>query len=345
MPHPFELAPDELELQLDAMVDITFLDLQSQFLVLPRKVSFIEYAEFQAAYEVFKRHVGGFSVLTEDTAWAALREDALGLVVLRTILGMSPGEWAEIARQDKESDVATGFARGIDIQVRSKRDCLARLRNGTLKKARLEALVAVAIDYIKRGAPPGAEDTVHRMAKVDTAEGLTSLRHVAAEHVPYPVLLYERYLGRPFASYRDSVSELVGNVMESAIEERLRRSKVSFRKTGQAERIPGFEQAPDFFVPTEFAPAVIIEAKITGDDGTARDKVARILRLAAMRDERVRAGKPSFEVVACIDGRGFGVRRQDMNAMLRSTHGKVFTLATIDQLIPHTLLRDYVPGG
>ena len=107
---------------------------------------------------------------------------------------------------------------------------------------------------------------------------------------------------------------------------------------------PGFEQAPDFFVPTEYAPAVIIEAKITGDDGTARDKVARILRLAAMRDERIRAGKPSFEVVACIDGRGFGVRRQDMNAMLRSTRGKVFTLATIDQLIPHTLLRNYVPA-
>ena len=59
---------------------------------------------------------------------------------------------------------------------------------------------------------------------------------------------------------------------------------------------------------------VIIEAKITGDDGTARDKVTRILRLAAMRDERLRAGRPSFDVVACVDGRGFGVRRNDMKA-------------------------------
>jgi hypothetical protein len=48
-------------------------------------------------------------------------------------------------------------------------------------------------------------------------------------------------------------------------------------------------------------PAVIIEAKITGDDGTARDKVTRIEKLAAMRDERIRQGVPGFEVVA---GRG-----------------------------------------
>jgi hypothetical protein len=342
MPHPFELAADELERQLDAMVDVTFADLQSQFLVLPKKESFIEYADFQASYEVLKRHMKGFASLKEDAVWEALREDALGLVVLRTVLGMSPGEWAEIACQERGSDVSTSFARGIDVEVRARRDCIARLRPGSLKEQRLRALISVAVEYIYRGAPPAAEDTVHRLAKADTAEGLTSLQHVAAEHVPYPVLLYERYLGRPFASYRDSISELVGDVMESAIEERLRRARITFRKTGQAERIPGFAQAPDFFVPTEFAPTVIIEAKITGDDGTARDKVARILRLATMRDERLRAGRPSFEVVACIDGRGFGVRRQDMKDMLHATFGKVFTLTTLDRLIERTRLREHI---
>lgn len=344
MPHPFEIPANELQAHLEEMVEVTFGDLQSQFLVLPKKGSFIEYRDFQAAYEVLKRHMRGFSVLQEEAVWSAIREDALGLVVLRTVLGMSPGEWAEVARQDRGSDVSTSFARGLDVEVRRKRDCVGRLRPGSLKEQRIAALVSVAVEYIYRGAPPGAEDTVHRLAKADTAEGLTSLQHVAAEHVPYTVLLYERYLGRPFASYRDSISELVGDVMESAIEERLRRARITFRKTGQAERVPGFEQAPDFFVPTEFAPAVIIEAKITGDDGTARDKVARILRLANMRDERRRAGQPSFEVVACIDGRGFGVRRQDMRDMLRATGGKIFTLSTLDQLIQHTRLREFLPA-
>jgi hypothetical protein len=181
------------------------------------------------------------------------------------------------------------------------------------------------------------------LGKVDTAEGLISLRHVANQHVPYAMLLYERYLGRPFASHRDSVSELVGDVMESAIEQQLSNSRISFRKTKRAERIRGFEQAPDFFVPDEFSPAVIIEAKITGDDGTARDKATRIVNLAKMRDERARKKMPEFEVIACIDGRGFGVRREDMKRMLLMTRGKVFTLSTLDKLVSTTRLKEYLP--
>jgi hypothetical protein len=46
---------------------------------------------------------------------------------------------------------------------------------------------------------------------------------------------------------------------------------VSYRKTKHSERIAGFDQAPDFIIPDEFNPAVIIEAKLTEDDGTARN--------------------------------------------------------------------------
>lgn len=186
-----------------------------------------------------------------------------------------------------------------------------------------------------------ALDEIGRILR--NAEGLTSLQHVAAYHVPYAILLYERYLGRPYASHRDSVSELVGNVMEIAIEERLSGSRITFRKTKRAERIPGYTQAPDFFVPDEFNAAALIEAKITGDDGTARDKITRIIHLTEMRDERVRAGQTSFQVVAYIDGRGFGVRREDMRRLLLRTEGKIFTLATLDRLIPHTRLREFLP--
>ena len=218
---------------------------------------------------------------------------------------------------------------------------------GPVTKAldRIEALVSVAVHYIRQGAPAGAADVVHRLDKADTAQGLESLQHVATQHVPYAMLLYERFLGRPFASHRDSVSELVGDVMASAIEHRLNQARISFRRTGRAERVPGYEQAPDFFVPDEFNPAVLIEAKITGDDGTARDKATRIIHLAEMRDARLREERPGFEVVACIDGRGFGVRREDLRRILLRTEGKVFTLATLDQLIPHTRLRDFLPSG
>jgi hypothetical protein len=345
--HPFELSSDELTKRLDEMVAVTFEDLQSQFLILPKGAHFVDFTDFQDAYETLKRHTNAFSDVDSDHLNAALAADGLSFVVLRTILGLSPPEWAELARQEKNSDIDQNGARKLDVDVRHDRELFARLtRNRHSKRAeRVGALLAVAAELLQRGTIAGVKGTIHRMDRADTCQGLASLRHLALNHVPYAMLLYERYLGRPFASHRDSVSEMVGNVMESAVEDLLAGSCISYRKSGRAERIPGFEQAPDFFIPSEFAPAVLIEAKITNDDGTARDKVDRIKVLAQMRDRWIREGRPGFELVACIDGRGFGIRRQDMRDTLSATGGKVFTLATLPRLLESTRLREYLGVG
>lgn len=54
MTHPFELTAAQLQDRLDEMVEVTFGDLQSQFLTLPRGAGFIDYSDFQTAYEVLK---------------------------------------------------------------------------------------------------------------------------------------------------------------------------------------------------------------------------------------------------------------------------------------------------
>ena len=345
MVRPFEIGPEALQDNLEELVDSTFGDLQSQFLVLPRGQNFVEYSDFQGAYETLRMRTNTFSNFTESGVWIALRENSMCLIVVRAILGMTPPEWAELARSESDTDVSQSNARDLNTCCRSDRGYiggLVRPRNA-LALDRLEALISVAVKYIILGAPAGASDTVHRLGKVDTSHGLESLRHVASQHVPYAMLLYERYLGRPFATHRDAVSEQVGDVMELAIDDHLRRAGIVPRRTGTAEKIPGYEQAPDFFVPDEFSPTVIIEAKISSDDGTARDKVARIERLTRMRDDRRRQGEPDFQVVACIDGRGFGVRREDMRSLITRTEGKVFTLATLDQLIAHTRLKEFLP--
>jgi len=345
LPRPFEVTADFLRDHMEEMVASVFADLQSQFLVLPKGPNFVEYPDFQTAYEVLKRETSSFEIFTEATVWAALMADAMSFLIVRSILGFSPPEWADLARSDLGVDVPQNAARDLDSRVRKERNYFSRLdsaRNGRTKE-RASALVSVAIRYLSRPIAKVPEDTVHRLAKFDTLGGVISLRHAASHHVPYAMLLYERYLGRPFASHRDAVSELVGDVMESAIEERLSHSQITFRKTRRAERIPGFEQAPDFIIPDEVNPVIVIEAKITGDDGTARDKVTRIERLATMRDDRMRAGKMGFQVLACIDGRGFGVRREDMRRMLLRTEGKIFTLATLDEMIQHTRLREFLP--
>ena len=171
--------------------------------------------------------------------------------------------------------------------------------------------------------------------------GLVSVQSSAELGVPYSVLLYERLLGRPFAGHRDSISELIGNIVENAIEDVLSRAGISFRKTKRAERLPGFDQAPDFVIPNEFNPQVVIEAKLTEDDGTARDKVTRVQHLGSLSMEDRPSDQPKFEVIACIAGRGFGVRREDMKKLLLSTKGKVFTLQNMQQLVEHTRLKEF----
>ncbi len=344
MRRPFEADEQELAANLEDFVDSTFDDLQSSFLVMPKGSTFIEYPPFREAYEVLKRSTSAFRDFAPGTIWTAMREDSLVFVVLRSILGITPVEWAYLAATDLGSDVTQGAARDFDKSCRTNKDYVANLSPTRSPKAmeRLQALVEIAHKYLSQGAPAGAADSVHRLNKVDTAQGLDSLRGTADLDVPYPVLLYERYLGRPFATHRDAVSELVGEAMEGAVESRLHGYGISARKTKRAERVPGFDQAPDFIVPDENAPDVIIEAKITNDDGTARDKVARILRLAELNRRRTQSGSPGFQVVACIDGRGFGIRRQDMRDLLTELNGKIFTLHTLDQLIPYTNLAKYV---
>ena len=52
-------------------------------------------------------------------------------------------------------------------------------------------------------------------------------------------------------------------------------------------------------------------------------------------------GSPKFEVVACIAGRGFGVRREDMKKLILATRGKVFTPKNLDMIVEFTALRDF----
>jgi hypothetical protein len=341
-PYPFETPFAEIESNIDAFIDAVFDTLQSSFLFLPRGPGFVTYPEFQQAYEALKRHSLGFAAVEPGNVMNALQENGLAFLVLRTILGFTPPELAYITSQESGVTVSQGFARNFDRQIRT-RHTLDFLTPGSQK--RVTAMVSTACRLLEEHAAvkDTDPDMIHRLDKVDTRSGTAGLRYLATEGIPYAMLLYERFLGRPFASHRDSVSGLVGEVMENAVEERLRRARISFRKTKRAERVEGFDQAPDFIVPDEWNPRVVIEAKITEDDGTARDKVTRIQHLAEISRSRGPGDQPGFQVIACIDGRGFGVRREDMRKLLEATQGKVFTLKTLGHLVENTALKAF--GG
>jgi hypothetical protein len=339
MRYPFEVSTEEIESSPDEFVSSVFSCLESEFLVLPKGEGFVDYSLFERAYEALKQATRGFVDLSAERVLHAIKQTPLSLVVLRAVLGLTPPEWAYLTTQRTGIEVAQSFARNLDRNIRMSP--FSSLNLSGLTEKRLAALVETACQLLKSGVPEVNTHKIHRLDKADTCSGVSTISHLAGMGVPYAMLLYERFLGRPFAGHRDSVSELVGDSLESAIEDVLTKAGVSYRKTKRAEKIPGFDQAPDFIVPDEFNPQVVIEAKITEDDGTARDKVTRVQHLSSLSTLGQVNGLQKFEVIACIAGRGFGVRREDMKKLLFATHGKVFTLKTLDKLIDYSALRNY----
>jgi hypothetical protein len=335
MRYPFEATPEEFLNNPEPFVDAIFASLESDFLILPKGNGFVEYTTFENGYELLKAATHNFSAFSPDNIYAVAVQNPIILVVLRTMMGFTPPEWAYLASHRTQISVSQNYARSLDRKIRMSPETPLQLNETAAQ--RLMALVQTACQLLEDGAPDTPSEQIHRLDKVDTKTGIDGIHHVANMGVPYAMLLYERLLGRPFAGHRDSVSELIGDRLEMEIERLLTRWGVSFRKTKRAERIDGFDQAPDFIIPSEFNPQVVIEAKITEDDGTARDKVTRIQHLA----EISASSHPKFEVIACIGGRGFGVRREDMKKLLIATQGKVFTMSTLDHMIEHTRLKKF----
>jgi hypothetical protein len=336
---PFEVPFEQIQADPETYIMSVFSCLESEFLVLPKGSGFIDYSVFEAGYEALKQATSAFTNMTLAPVYHVAVDVPIVLIILRTMLGFTPPEWAYITTQRSGITVTQGFVRSLDRNIRMA----PHKPLGTSKATtdRVQALIETACQLLSEGTPEVEEDKIHRLDKADTRAGLDTIGSLAQLGVPYAMLLYERFLGRPFAAHRDSVSELVGGGMESAIEDVLNGAGISYRKTGRAERIPGFDQTPDFIIPSEFNPQVVIEAKITEDDGTARDKVTRVQHLNELSMSGQPGKKPKYEVIACIGGRGFGVRREDMRKLLDATRGKVFTLKTLDRLVECSRLRDF----
>ena len=336
MPSRFDIDYHDPDIIWEPLVDEVFGELTSSFLEMPKGEDFIDYPTFEKGYQALKRRTDSFAALTPENVLTAVREVPISFIVFRCILGFSPPEWAYITTEMTGVTVDQGPARSIDRKFRMNPLTPASEGNG-VTATRIRAMIDAGVRTMLQGAGTVAPGIIHRLDKADTAKGQPNLQSIADLGAPYPMLLYERFLGRPFATHRDSVSELVGEVVEIAVKNVLDDAKISFRDTKRAEPIPGFDQNPDFFVPDEYTPVALIEAKLTQDDGTARDKVARVQRLRTLRDD---AGK-DYDVIACIAGRGFKVRREDMRRLLQATDGKVFTLTSMHLLIDHTRIREY----
>ena len=335
--HPFQATAHQLACDADRYIDQFVDSLQSFFMIMPRGPSFVSQSRFQVAYNRLFTDTNGFRDLCPESALKAVRADPLVLVVLRSILGFSPPELAHMANITVGVGVDQSTARRLDKRAREGVDLFSRTRADT--QAKVQALVNTAVHLILSRPPELGDEVLHRLSKADTADGIEGVRALAGSGVSYVTLLYERFLGRAFATHRDTVSGQVGDIVEEAVTHVLIDAQIPYYKAGVAERFEDMDQAPDFLIPDQLTPSVVVEAKLAEDDGTVRDKVTRIQHLAELRDRLLRRGAPAFEVVACVDGRGFGIRREDVRKLLNATEGKLFTLATVGQLVENTSMR------
>jgi len=177
--------------------------------------------------------------MTPEKIMPVVYSEPISIIVIRSILGFTPPEWAYIATQKAGLDISQGFIRSLDRKVRMEPE--KPLKEGSANNERVVALVQAACDLLSNVAPSTESERIHRLDKADTRGGLKTIQARAEIGVPYAMLLYERFLGRPFAGHRDSVSDIIGDNLESAIEEVLSKSGISFRKTKRAEKIEGFD--------------------------------------------------------------------------------------------------------
>jgi hypothetical protein len=241
---PFEASFAELEANPELYVDAVFSGLISEFWVMPKGKGFVDYSTFDAGYEKLKQATGSFAAIDSENVLQAVKDCPISFVVLRSMLGFSPPEWAYITTQRSGISVSQGYARSLDRRFR-----LSPLKPLGKSSDQLQALIRAGCGLINEGASVVDPDRIHRLDKCDTKEGRSSVQSVANIGVPYSMVLYERFLGRPFAGLRDSVSELVGDPLESGIESVLAAAGVTFQKTKRAKSVPGFKQAPDFIIP------------------------------------------------------------------------------------------------
>lgn len=192
----FEVPFEQVEANPDAYISTIFSYLESEFLVMPKGEGFVEYPAFEDAYESLKQATTNFTVITPVALQRVVFEKPLTLIVLRSMLGFTPPEWAYVATRHTSVDVDQGFARSLDRDIR--KNPLRVLRGRPERVQKIAALIDVACQFLTQGASQVGPDQIHRLDKADTKLGADDVRARAAIGVPYALLLYERLFRSPF---------------------------------------------------------------------------------------------------------------------------------------------------
>jgi hypothetical protein len=117
MKFAFEVPYAQVEADPDEYVSAVFSCLESEFLVLPKGDGFVDYPVFENGYEALKRATEGFTNIAPSCVLRAACEVPISLIVIRTMLGFTPPEWAYVATQRTGALITQGFVRSLDRKI------------------------------------------------------------------------------------------------------------------------------------------------------------------------------------------------------------------------------------
>ena len=169
MPSRFDADFSDPNLDLDPFINEVFGELKSGFLELPKGQGFVDYGVFESGYQALKKATSGFTAIEAAPIIAAVYATPIAFIVLRTILGFTPSEWAEVTMEKTGVAVDQGSARTLDRRIRVAP--VTPLRDkGSVTDQRLKAMVSAAIATLAEGiADVDRSLILHRLDKVDTA--------------------------------------------------------------------------------------------------------------------------------------------------------------------------------
>ena len=290
---------------------------------------FYEVSYFEEAYEHAATLTDTFTTVDPDTLASALEREPTTLLVFRTILGLTKGEFAaSTAVVAKATDRRGLTAAKVDSMEKS----------GTVPTSQQAAVAADAIDQIMTGTlfgqPTG--ELRSKQSKPDTAEGWSTVSALAQAGVKYSMFLHQRHYGGAFRQVLDATSEKRGNLIEDAVEELFISHGVPHIRTGshdqgaiEARFEVAVRPAPDFVMfDSSGALRGMLECKGANDGGTARDKA---LRFARLRAESTRLG--GVPLLAVLTGLGWTRVNDTLGPVVRDCDGRVFTLSNLNEML------------
>ncbi|MGQ0744481.1 MAG: hypothetical protein ACT4OS_09135 [Acidimicrobiales bacterium] len=259
-----------------------------------------------------------------------LHEHPVALLALRTICGLSKQEFAAATKIIGEVQELPAISAARVDNMEGKDTA-----TGTNAAECIALTIVSVMNGELFGEATGGVVTKPQF-KPDSRDGFKSAAKFAREGVPYSTLLHQRHYGGAFRQLLDATSTQRGDLIEDAVEALFTENRIPHVRTGahnQGDVAERFEltvqPAPDFVVfDTSGTLRGILECKLTGDGGTARDKALRFERLRA---ESMRLG--GIPLLAVLGGLGWHRTNDALGPVVRDCDGRVFSVGNLDEIL------------